>query len=999
MAAHLASRSVTDAARKVIALGSPTGEHRAAIDAAVRAANAELSITRESQKALSEIEQQSTLAVLLDMAALGAEHFCRKARANEHLRRVPIIGLSRNPGELSFNRVFAWGADDLVPLGAEQPLTSRLTALSEVSIAEEGGFGQAVVAEPNSERCTLLGRVLTQAGYDVKYATDAASAELYAAQFETRVVVLNSNLTPARRLIEAVEASGALPMWVVIGESRNLAKIAQSLNGIERVAVTAGGSPEDILFVANELVFSRGSKRSEWRALFGAPVRFREVGTEREEFGFTYDISPNGLYVRSLLPGDFSEVWLELKAPRTDKLVGLRGRVVRRFRFGSGSIASAPPGFGVRLEGPEEEDHLAWSEACQQFMASVAPAQRSSSPPVFGAANDRSIAPGRSPSTSAMRAVSPTESPPAAAKPIPADVRPRGAAPPTPAPIPTRDEIDEVLDGIVEQPRPTEPREVMASDVGLILAETLDSSDLPSSGALPVVMSFDQKGVFHRSPSDKPPEEGDTETAKIKAPEVAEAAAAPEPAKAETKPEPVAARPEPAKPEPAKPEPPKPEPAVAKPEPTRPEPVAVKPEPAKPEPAKPEPAKPEPAKPEPAKPEPVKPAATAAPKVEPATPKPPAPRMPSAKATLIMGAVHPPTPAAAPRPATPAAPAEAATKPAAAHAFAATMVAVQPPPAASPPAASPPAASPPAAAPPPARLPPPFPAAAMGNAFASTVVSNVAPPRAAEAVDANATTEAPPPSIQAQQVATMRLPPPGAVPAPLGPPQKPPSWQAPSAPRPAEAWAAIAPAPAKPPTAPAPKSTSTSRGTIILAAILGFAAVVGAVVAAFVLGLVPPQGASAQRSASVPERTATQPAPSAALPTATAVAKPSAAPPVAVTSAAPSPAAPASASAAPSAAPPASASAAPSPAAAPAAAPAVDLSALKAKQAYLFVRSDVDARVFIFANDVGATNQPIIVGCGTKFVRLGRKLGDFLEPGGPVVIKCGVLNELTRNKQ
>ena len=86
---HLASRTVTDL-RKVIALGSPTGEHRAAIEAAVRKAGAELSITRESAKALAEVEQLAALAVLVDMSALGAEHFCRKARSSERLRRVPI---------------------------------------------------------------------------------------------------------------------------------------------------------------------------------------------------------------------------------------------------------------------------------------------------------------------------------------------------------------------------------------------------------------------------------------------------------------------------------------------------------------------------------------------------------------------------------------------------------------------------------------------------------------------------------------------------------------------------------------------------------------------------------------------------------------------------------------------------------------------------------------------------------------------------------------------
>src|SRR5262245_36325513 len=97
---HLAFLTVTDL-RKVIALGSPTGAYRAATEAAVRKVGAELSITRESAKALADVEQLAAFCVLVDMSALGAEHFCRKARANERLRRVPIIALSRNPSELS----------------------------------------------------------------------------------------------------------------------------------------------------------------------------------------------------------------------------------------------------------------------------------------------------------------------------------------------------------------------------------------------------------------------------------------------------------------------------------------------------------------------------------------------------------------------------------------------------------------------------------------------------------------------------------------------------------------------------------------------------------------------------------------------------------------------------------------------------------------------------------------------------------------------------------
>ena len=103
-------------------------------------------------------------------------------------------------------------------------------------------------------------------------------------------------------------------------------------------------------------------------------------------------------------------------------------------------------------------------------------------------------------------------------------------------------------------------------------------------------------------------------------------------------------------------------------------------------------------------------------------------------------------------------------------------------------------------------------------------------------------------------------------------------------------------------------------------------------------------------------------------------------------------AAPEVASAAPEVAP----SAAPPAATPPPGAPEVDLTKLAARQGYLFVRSSVSARVFVMANDVGETNTPLIVNCGTKFIRLGRALGEFIEPGDSAIIKCGALTELSR---
>jgi hypothetical protein len=108
----------------------------------------------------------------------------------------------------------------------------------------------------------------------------------------------------------------------------------------------------------------------------------------------------------------------------------------------------------------------------------------------------------------------------------------------------------------------------------------------------------------------------------------------------------------------------------------------------------------------------------------------------------------------------------------------------------------------------------------------------------------------------------------------------------------------------------------------------------------------------------------------------------------------------ASAPPAESAVPPEPSATAPSASAQPAAvpttaAPEFDLTKLPAERAGLFVRSSVKARVFVHGTEYGDTNSWLITSCGIRFVRLGHKPGDFIEPGRSYVVKCGKATELS----
>jgi hypothetical protein len=452
---------VSPADRRVIALGNLVGELKTSLETATASAGVELVLTREPAKALVELERASGVAVLVDMATLGAEQFCKRARGTERLRGVPIIGMSRTPSELGFARVFAWGADDLVPLGATPALERRLKALIHADPSEHTSFGQAVVAEGTTQRRALLGRVLVHAGYDVKFAVDRGSVELYASQAETRIVVISATLGDPRKLIEAAGRAGGLATWIVTAEARSVARLASSLAGLERVVVTStAGSPEDILFLANEIVFGKGNRPREWRALYGTAVAFRPLGATTDDYGFTYDVSPGGLYVRSLLPCESEDVEVELRPPERDERVRLLGKVVRRFAFGSGSVASAPPGFGVKVTGPASPALTLWVEACRAHVESAG----SGSPPETAMPTD----------------------PPAQKKTESASSMPALAVP---GPNLTIESV--VL------PLPSE-----RTDVAELLSETLDEAAMPQAGTRPVTVDPDTGGVREERPSE-----------------------------------------------------------------------------------------------------------------------------------------------------------------------------------------------------------------------------------------------------------------------------------------------------------------------------------------------------------------------------------------------------------------------------------------------------------------------------------------------------------------
>jgi DNA-binding response OmpR family regulator len=958
--------------RRVIALGNLAGDLKGALEAAVQGAGLELFLTREPARAFVELERDGALAVLVDMATLGAEQFCKRARSAERLRGVPVIGMSRTPNELGFARVYAWGADDLVPLGSRNALERRLKVLATTEKTDATSFGRAVVAEATTQRRALVGRVLAQAGYDVKFAVDRAAVELYASQSETRLVVISAALGDPRRMIDAAAKAGALPTWIVTAEMRSVNRLAGSLVGLDRVAVTStAGSPEDVLFLANELVFGKGTRRRDWRALYATPVAFRPAGGVVDEYGFSYEASPKGLYVRSLLPPEADDVEVEIRLPARDERVRLTGKIMRRFAFGSGSIASAPPGFGIKLTGPEVSLAL-WAEACDELIA--------------GASSDGSSSPPRSkqPGVAMMQDSGAPSADVALALP-PATLTIESVV----APLPVDD---------------------TPANVGDLLAATLDEQTLTEVGTRPVTMDPDTLGVREERPS----EYGLHAPAAEASPGAAPLPAAGRPAVAQ------AGEPERALPLPAPGSSGAPAPSAATDWESDAKTVVRTTE------------------------EP--PAVTAPPPATSVTPaaggKPlslpmPAPRPKEApadkaqppragfKGTLLMGsspampAVAAPTPAIVPPAgsASDAPPTAVGGAPAPVRspaAFAGTMLLAPTPDASPAPAAGPAPAAPAAARDAMFGAPEPAPKPADPSVIVEfgtlrterppedpPPAAREPPPRGMEPVPERTPLEAKPIEV------TLESTPLELAPAPERAKPKPAEAPAQAAPvNPWERTIAVDSAAASSfrdagPSAPAapadedmaPAGVPSVGPSKVMLLLVGLVALAGGAALVVLFGRKPApapepiEAVAAAASGTSPLEVAAPPPPAPAAPTASARTS---------ASAAPAGSAPPLASAAPepSATAPA-ASEAPAPAPAPTGPVSeFDLTKLPAERAALFVRSSAKARVFVHGAEYGDTNTWLITSCGIRFVRLGHKLGDFIEPGRSYVVKCGKATEL-----
>lgn len=305
-----------------------------------------LEVVEGRNEASEWLAQRSPDAMLLDIGTEAARSTCLEARSHTEHAHMPILSIARHIDDLTFADAFSWGVDDVVRSTKLHGLIPRLRALGTDPRTPPNERGRGVIADPDRDRRIVLARVLRNAGYEVKFALTAEDAVAYAVG--ESFVVFNADLCDApESLVEQTESA----RWLFTVPPRQLQQFQKRIAGFSRAAVTDGyAPPENIVFHANEM--SRGAggdQRSSARWLYGTQVNFRGAGRDQDDHGYCYNISAQGLYVRTLAPPTTDIVWLELKPPRTDRLVRLEGEIVWRRSFGLAGGATVPPGFGAKI--------------------------------------------------------------------------------------------------------------------------------------------------------------------------------------------------------------------------------------------------------------------------------------------------------------------------------------------------------------------------------------------------------------------------------------------------------------------------------------------------------------------------------------------------------------------------------------------------------------------------------------------------------------------------
>ena len=328
-------------------IGGFRGEDSEALTQAAVRGGTGCRFAKDAARGLSALREEPARLAIIDSRVDDLESLVANIRRDGMTFGVPVALQVAIATDLTFTEAHAIGADDALPRGDFGAITRRVANLSgfDPSQRPEATAGTAILAHPDPTRRCLLGRVLRQAGYFVRFAQDGLELGTAAAS-EAQLLVASTELESFRP--RDVVQWNHLPT-ILLTDARSRLELRNELDSANCVVGIDSAPPDHLLFLANELLRPRTAEiRASVRTLHEAICAFRPAGELQAVHGLTYNISREGFYVRSLdPPAKECAVWLELRPPGSTEAVHLRGRCVWRSPFPGGPT---PAGFGVRLD-------------------------------------------------------------------------------------------------------------------------------------------------------------------------------------------------------------------------------------------------------------------------------------------------------------------------------------------------------------------------------------------------------------------------------------------------------------------------------------------------------------------------------------------------------------------------------------------------------------------------------------------------------------------------
>jgi CheY-like chemotaxis protein/Tfp pilus assembly protein PilZ len=370
----------------VVLVGAGDATQSASIEAALGEVEIPVEHLAMGKDLAAQLEQAAPRAVVMSGTAERVRGASLIVRGSPALSPVPIVWMTPANDDLVFAEAFTVGADDVVGSCNIEGLVRRLRALpSDLAQRSTPTRGTALIADADRPRRVVMARLLRNVGFDVTFAISAGELAERARAEGLTVVIADVDLEEGRVLgeLDVIRRSGNRVPWILHTPPKKLSAAAAATRDLDGAWVSdAFAPPENVLYAINEAM--RGSfaeNRASPRLLYATIVAFRVAGRDQDDIGFIFNVSQEGLYIRTMAPltrGD--DAWLELTPPRTERRVRLEAEVVWRRPYGPATDATAPPGFGVRITGGSEKDLERYRQGYRSLVADLAGLRFSSHP-------------------------------------------------------------------------------------------------------------------------------------------------------------------------------------------------------------------------------------------------------------------------------------------------------------------------------------------------------------------------------------------------------------------------------------------------------------------------------------------------------------------------------------------------------------------------------------------------------------------------------------------